>query len=212
MMKRIRSALIGFLVLGAVVYFMVPALLLPSGVWRRRVVRESPLKAPTAITSVRGDTLISANQEFRIAGVTLPSDGELSTRATDFLRVVTSQGVEVIRPVQPEGTFVLRCEPRIWHWCGNDSVKAHYEQFNLNELVVAFGYATFNPAARGLTDNEGLRLRGAEVLAKERHRGLWTQQPGATERTFRPNLGLNISDALGLETFIEFAAAEIAEH
>jgi len=210
-MNRIGRIIIAVILVGTISYFILPAFLLPSGVWRRRVVRENPLKAPTQITSVRGDTLIADRQEFRLAGVTLPTDANLAARAANFLRVVTAQGVEVLRPLQPAGTFILRCEPRIWHWCGNDSVKAHYEQFNLNELLVAFGYATVDHGATGLTETEHHRLEAAEALAKQRHRGMWSERPGSTERSFRPELGLNISDALHLQTMIEFTAEEISE-
>ena len=210
-MKHVRRFVTALVIVGVIFYFVVPAMLLPKGVWRRRVVRDHPLKAPTAITAVRGDTLVSAHQEFRLAGVTLPADPGLSARASDFLRVSTAQGVEIVRPMQPEGRFILRCEPRIWHWCGNDAVEAHYEQFNLNELLIAFGYATYDSSFIGLTDDERLRLKGAEAIARQRHRGMWSRTPGASDRSFRPDLGLNISDAFDLRTMIEFTALELAE-
>lgn len=209
-MKQVRRVLIAAILVGGGVYFVLPAIL-PNGVWRRRVVRENPLKNPIRITSIRGDTLLSDRQEFRLAGVMLPTETIFAARATDFLNLATAQGVEVIRRVQPEGTFILRCEPRIWHWCGNDPVKEHYEQFNLNELLVAFGYAIVDPAANDLSENERNRLKAAEVLAKEQHRGMWVERPGTNERSFRPEFGLNISDASNLRNTIDYKAEEIAE-
>lgn len=209
-MKRIGRVLIVTIIVSLIGYLVLLTLGTGPG-WFRRVVRDHPLKAPTAITSVRGDTLISAGQEFRLAGVTLPTDSKFASGAVDLLRVGSAQGVEVIRLVQPGGKFLLRCEPRIWHWCGNDSVEAHYEQFNLNELLVAFGYATVDETASGLTDHERLRLQAAQTIAKDRHRGMWTERPNSRERSFRSKLGLNISDAHGLQAAIEYVAEEMAE-
>lgn len=103
-MKHMRRVLIAVILFGVISYFIL-SFLFPIGVWRRRVLRENPLKVPTQITAIRGDTLISNGQEFRLAGVALPTDGSLSAEAADFLRVVTAQGVEVIRPIQPNGTL-----------------------------------------------------------------------------------------------------------
>jgi endonuclease YncB( thermonuclease family) len=210
-MKRIVKVSIVTVFVSLIGYFFLLVFLPPSGVWFRKVVRDHPLKTPTAITSVRGDTLISARQEFRLAGVTLPADPKFASGAADFLRVASAQGVEVIRLVQPSGRFLLRCEPRVWHWCGNDPVKDHYEQFNLSELLVAFGYATVDDTATGLTDHERLRLQAAQKLAKERPRGMWTERPNSRDRSFRPELGLNISDAHGLQAAIDYVAGEMAE-
>lgn len=180
-MKQARRVLIAALLTVVGVALILSALLFTNGAWKRRVVRENPLKNPIRITSIQGSTLLSESQELRLAGVTLPTEALFAERARNFLKVVTAQGVEVVRSVQPDGTFVLRCEPRIWHWCGNDPVEAHYAQFNLNELLVAFGYAAVEPAANGLSENERHRLKVAETLAKEDHRGMWAEQPGTNE-------------------------------
>jgi hypothetical protein len=201
-MKRFWLRLSGFLALGILVYFLLPS---PLPFWPRRIVRNDPLKAPITITAIRGVTLVSASGEFTLAGVTIPNDSIISVRAADFLRCVTQQGVEVIRTVQPAGSVLLRCEPRIWHWCGNDSVAAHYQQFNLSELLLAFGYAVFDDeAAVGLTESERLRLRTAEYVAQQGNNGMWSPTFGVPDHSFRPELGLNISKTIGLPLMLEF--------
>jgi hypothetical protein len=201
-MKRFWLRLCKFLVLGILVYFLLPS---PLPFWHRRIVRDDPLKAPITVTAIRGATLISTSGEFTLAGVTIPNDSVISARATDFLRCVTHQGVAIIRTVQPAGSVLLRCEPRIWHWCGNDSVAAHYQQFNLNELLLAFGYATFdNDAAVGLTESERLRLRTADYVAQQGNYGIWSPTFGVPDHSFRPEFGLNISNTISLPLMLEF--------
>jgi hypothetical protein len=103
------------------------------------------------------------------------------------------------RPITRSGTAravtitIIDATPRVWHWCGNDPVKAHYQQANLNELVILFGYATFNPDASGLTEVERRRFEAAEVLARELNRGMWTSEPRYKDRSFDTGGGLNIS-------------------
>ena len=177
--------------------------------WHRRVVRDNPLKTPVTITTVRGGTLVSEQQEFSLAGVKISADSIVSARADEFLRVVTAQGIEFVRAVEASKTFILCCEPRIWHWCGNDPIRAHYEQFNLNELLLAFGYATFDSEAIGLTDDERLRLMAAETVAKEGRSELWSSTSEAKDNRFRVGLGLNISDAISLKDGIELSLREL---
>lgn len=208
-MKRIRLLLVAIVLVGLIGYFVLPAFLFPSGTWYRRVVRKNPLKDPVAINAVRSGTLVSGQQEFSLAGVRIPTDGTVSSRADEFLRVVTAQGIEVVRVLEPSNTFILRCEPRIWHWCGNDPIKAYYEQFNLNELLLAFGYATFDSEAIGLTDKERLRLMAAENVGKERTSGVWNSASAAKDRRFRAGSGLSISEAMGLKESIELSFREL---
>ncbi len=209
-MKHLRRLLASVVLVGVFVYFVVPAMFLPSGVWRRREVRGNPLQSPIEVISIRGTTVVTANQEFQLAGVIFPTDPVESVRSHHLLRVATKQGIEVVRQVEKSGAFILRCEPRILHWCGNDPVRAHYEQLNLNELLIAFGYATFDRAATGLTNGEVLRLRSAELIAKNNKRGVWTDAPITNERSFSPELGLNISYALRLLGEIDFTAREVS--
>jgi hypothetical protein len=190
------------LMIAAVVYFAVPAFLLPSGVWRRRVLREEPLKAPIGIRVVEGDTLVLLTGRYRLAGVTLPTDPAMANRAVDLLRVCTAQGVEVIRRVGPDNTFILRSEPRIWHGCGRDPVQAHYQRVNLNELLLLFGYATFDPNATGLTERQRQRFGAAEAFARALSRGMWTREPRYADRSFDDS-GLSISAANILRLSLE---------
>jgi hypothetical protein len=140
--------------------------------------------------------------------VKLPAEPTFSARTPDFLRVAGAQGIEVVRQVEPDGSFIVRCEPRIWHWCGNDPVKAHFEQFVLNELVIAFGYATYDETSGGLTDHERLRLQIAENIARERQYGLWERRPYSADHSFEPALGLKISKTHGLALMIQVEAGE----
>lgn len=159
----------------------------PSGLFRK-TLRETPLAAPIAIHRIEGDCLITASGSFTLAGVTLPTDPAHLARTQAFLQIATAQGIEVIRQVSPTAS-ILRCEPRINHWCGNDPVAAHFEQHNLNELILAMGYATFNANDEVLTDSERERLSAAGFVAKKKKWGLWANDPSEdTQLSFENGL------------------------
>ncbi|MES2738267.1 MAG: hypothetical protein V4672_18240 [Verrucomicrobiota bacterium] len=167
-----RQRLIGLMVKGllALLAFLAVGygLLLvnsPSGVLFRKTLRETPLVAPITVQRIEGNHLITASGSFTLAGVTLPTDPSHRARTQAFLQIATAQGVEVIRQVTPTSS-ILHCEPRINHWCGNDPVAAHFEQHNLNELILAMGYATHNPKDDSLTGLEHRRLAAACTIAQ----------------------------------------------
>jgi hypothetical protein len=129
--------------------------------------RKNPLTAPITINRIEGTQIHTSQGSFKLAGVKFPTDSVSLEKANQFLKIATAQGIEVIRQVNNE-TAILRCEPRIYHWCGNDPVSAHYEQHNLNELLIALGYATFDTEADGLTEKEKQRFNAATQVAAGR--------------------------------------------
>jgi len=163
LMAKGLTALLLFLVVG---YGLLIAMS-PSGVLIRQTIREKPLAAPIAVHRIEGNRLITTSGSWKLAGVTLPTDPARLAMAHAFLEIASAQGIEVIRQVSPTSS-ILRCEPRINHWCGNDPVAAHFEQHNLNELILAMGYATYNPNDEGLTDLENRRLATAYAIAQKR--------------------------------------------
>lgn len=168
----------------------------------RSTERLTPLNAPMPILDVQGEMLITDQGTYQLAGVEIPTDSESRALATAFLRMATAQGVEIIRSLTPT-IKILRCEPRIYHWCGVDPVEAHFEQFNLNELIVALGYASVTrEPPDGLTETEWRRLQGAAKLAHRRKSFDETLQhpPRVTDA------GINVSDASGLEVGIQLAS------
>ncbi|MDB6137886.1 MAG: hypothetical protein JWO94_958 [Verrucomicrobiaceae bacterium] len=134
----------------------------PSGVWFRREVREHPLAHPLPVTAVDGLTLTAGGHAFIIGGLVPLSDPEERATLTAFIRMATTQGIEMDGDAALPNGVSVRCEPRIWHGCGNDPVAAHYEQCSLNELLVAFGLVGLSPQVRLLETPVALRLRAAE--------------------------------------------------
>lgn len=133
--------------------------------------RKNPLTAPITINHIEGTQIHTPQGSFKLAGVKFPSDSTGLKTANQFLKIATAQGIEVIRQVNNE-TAILRCEPRIYHWCGNDPVSAHYEQHNLNELLIILGYAAFDTEADGLTEQEKQRFTAATQVAAD-----WSDRP-----------------------------------
>lgn len=200
------KGLIALLVFLAVGYGLL-LVIYPSGVLFRKTLRETPLAAPIAVHRIEGDRLITTSGSFTLAGVTLPTDPAHLARTHTFLQIATAQGIEVIRQVSPTAS-ILRCEPRINHWCGNDPVAAHFEQHNLNELILAMGYATFNANDAVLTDSERARLSAAGFVAKKKKWGLWANDPSEDTQLSFEN-GLDQTHPMQIE--VELLTAIVAE-
>ena len=180
-------------------YLVLPKFLFPSGVWQRSEDRQNPLQHPIQVVKVGLDEIeLSNGLRCKFTGVIFPRDSMLIEKALEFLQVITLQGVEIIRRVNDSDKYILRCEPRIWHWCGNDPVSAHFEQYNLNELVIMSGYAQIDSSAQGLTDEEINRLRKCESFAKDNKWGIWKESKSGHDFGFNIKWGLNISDAIRL--------------
>ena len=167
----------------------------PSGVWVRREFREDPLKNPLRVTAIDGFRLTANGTVFTIGGVVPCYDREAKAVLPIFLRAATAQGIEIDGDVELPNGVAVRCEPRFWHGCGNDPVTAHFEQHNLNELLIAFGLAKLSPAVRELDTPMALRLRAAERYAARINR---------SERLRRlcSETGLNMSDFILIRSVI----------
>ncbi|MEN3943300.1 hypothetical protein WJU23_18515 [Prosthecobacter sp. SYSU 5D2] len=197
-LRLVSKGLIALLIFGVLLYgFLIE--MSPSGVLIRKVVRENPLTAPDPVFDITRDEILTAKGSFRLAGICIPKNTSDLAAALTFLRLCTAQGIEVIRQVNPSSQM-LRCEPRILHWCGNDPVEAHYEQHNLNELIVAMGYASFEDSS-GLTDVERARLKAASLIAQQGKKGIWSDEPLDKERRLS-KFGIRIDDVLTLQTHI----------
>ncbi|MCW0217948.1 MAG: hypothetical protein OJI67_06470, partial [Prosthecobacter sp.] len=141
-------------------------------IWPRRIVRETRLLTPFPVKDIHGNRLITGSDSFKLAGVILPTNAHDLDSAETFIRLATAQGVEVIRQVSPS-SCMIRCEPRILHSHSDYRVEAHFEQHNLNELILALGYASFDPDEKGLTDLERHRLAAAHTAAQMQQWGIW---------------------------------------
>ncbi len=178
----------------------------PSGVWIRRVVREHPLPHPIMVTDIDGLTLTAGDQRYTIAGVRAPSDTDRLARLAEFIQVATAQGIEIESATALPNGHSIRCEPRVWHWCGNDPVAAHFEQQNLNELLIALGYAEIAPEIQTLATPAALRLRAADRYAHDFSR----DSAGSGSRTSLKH-GIDISAIMTVRRAISSYAYDIAE-
>ena len=158
-------------------YYILPQFVTPSGVWTRRIVREHPLTSPIPVSAVDGTSLMTPQRKLVLAGISIPDDAISQTNADVFLKSTTTKGVEVIREVENSSKQILRCEVRLYHWCGNDSVAAHFEQHNLNEIMIGLGYAKFDHETKGLRTEEWNRFAAAEKVAKKLALGVWGDAP-----------------------------------
>lgn len=169
------------------------AFLSPSGVWIRREIRENPLNAPIKVTSIDGLRLTTPDGVFAIGGVSLPASSQQQLLLERFLRTATAQGIEIVDPGDFTDGHTLRCEPRIWHWCGCDPVEAHFEQHNLTELLVFLGFAEISDEARTSNTQAANRLRGAEFF---RMKFAAHTKP---EECFSDQHGIDITAAMNIE-------------
>jgi hypothetical protein len=178
----------------------------PSGVWIRRVVREHPLPHPIMVTAIDGLTLTAGDQRYTVAGVRAPSDTERLARLAEFIQVATAQGIEIESATALPNGHSIRCEPRVWHWCGNDPVAAHFEQQNLNELLIALGYAEIAPEIQTLATPAALRLRAADRYAHD----FSLDSAGSGSRTSLKH-GIDISAIMTVRSTISSYAYDMAE-
>lgn len=137
----------------------------PNGVWIRRELRENPLKNPLLVSHIDGLTLVADNQTYTLGGLSPPVERSQIDAITEFLFAAVAQGIEIDNSEHlPKGQYI-RCEPRIRHWCGTDPIAAHFQQMNLNEIVVALGYAQLAPEVAYSNTHTALRLRAAAYHA-----------------------------------------------
>lgn len=194
----VTQGLITLLVVGALLYGLLN-ITSPGDISSRHVERDNPLAAPVPVLGIHGGQIVTATDSFQLAGVRLPEDSTELSSALEFLRVCTAQGIEMIRQVGPSSQMI-RGEPRIYHWCGVDSVAAHYEQHNLNELIVALGYAFFEDSTE-LTEVERARLKAATRIAKRGKKGIWSDETSDENQRFSKH-GINISEVMGIDVTI----------
>lgn len=172
-----------------------------SGGWPLRwELREHPLVRPLKVTKIDGLTLWAGGQPLVVGGVSPPSNPEQAATLARFLALAAAQGVEVDERAQLPSGHALRCELRVFHWCGNDPVAAHFEQLSLNELLVAFGLVELAPEVRSFTSPAALRLRAAAQSASASRRG---EHPPTFSET-----GIGIFEAQQLKDVDLFARAE----
>jgi len=193
---RLAAGMAGLLFIAYVVLLLF---LSPSGEWQSCVVREHPLAAPIAVSAVQGKTLVTVQGEISLVGVEIPGDAESRANADSFLKAVTAKGIEVIRTIPGTNTAFVRGEVRLYHSCGNDPVAAHFEQHNLNEIMVGLGYARFDRSEKDLTEEERLRLAAAETVAKKTGSSVWGGTVPESNETlarfgFRLTSGLRLMD------------------
>jgi hypothetical protein len=203
MMRKVFEVLMVIGIIGGTCLALLK-LTSPSGVLVRRVVRDNPLANPLTVTAIDGLTLIAGGQRYLIGGVRAPAAPADLVRLSQFVQVVTAQGIEIESSTAFPNGYSIRCEPRIWHWCGNDPVAAHFEQQNLNELLVALGFAVITPDIRKLTTPQALHLRAAERYAQR-----FGPKPNSSNEVSSLNHGINISAIVNVRPFVEMAAYQI---
>ncbi|MCB1210678.1 MAG: hypothetical protein KDK97_15210 [Verrucomicrobiales bacterium] len=180
-------------------YYVLPEFVTPSGVWERRIVRDHPLTSPIPVSAVEGTTLITPVRKLVLAGVFIPDDESSRLNADVFLKATTAKGVEIIQEIENATKQILRCEVRLYHWCGNDSIDAHFEQHNLNEMMIGLGYAKFDHETKGLSADEWNRFAAAEKVAKKMALGVWGDAPAEPNETLARS-GFSVSSPiLGLD-------------
>ncbi len=127
-------------------------------------VRQQPLGNPIEVVSVEGGRLhLADGRVFRVAGI--DPRAEVDAALFDrFLRVVTTQGVEVLRDVG-DGSAVMLAEPRFHHWCGTCARRSrgHSVSCPLGALAIMTGYA-MEGSGETLTARERWQLASAEAL------------------------------------------------
>lgn len=133
--------------------------------------RETPLRDPITVTSVRDGTMTLADgRSFRPAGVRR-GDGVQVGDYDNALRVMCAQGVVVIRDLG-DGTAFLVAEPKFYNWCGTRNHLGipsarwggSYFQVPLSELLVQTAHAKPDLDQTRLTAHERWRLEGLEHL------------------------------------------------
>ena len=162
---------------------------------RPELLRKDPLISPVQVESLssRGIQLADGH-EWRLAGITLTEDEELLEAARKFAAVLTAQGVEPARRAFPDDALLVRCEPRIRFSCGTcRPAKNYFRGLSLNELLVAAGFARYDPDAPGLTEKERERLLACEAYAKEWDYGI----------RYHQEAGLRIEDVGRLHRLLE---------
>lgn len=211
-MKAFGNFVVKFVAAAAILValcYLLNATALPPGVWYRKVVRNNPLKSPVAVQSIDGATLVTAQGRYALAGVSLPTDARMRSRALEFLQTAAAQGIEITRSDPATRRSLVRCEPRIHHWCGNDAVAAHYQQFNLNELIIATGFAHFDAGDEWISAEERLRLAGAQAAAEQMENGIWSRNQRNDGPDFSRKHGISISDTSLLSMMIDHCADEL---
>lgn len=133
--------------------------------------RETPLRAPVAVTDVRDGVMTLADgRTFRPAGIQR-RESVSQDAYDDTLRVIAAQGVIVTRDIG-DGSALLLAEPRFYNWCGTRGYQGNprarlagfYVQCPLSEAMIHWGYAVPDLDQEGLTPHERWRLEGAEHI------------------------------------------------
>ena len=168
--------------------------------WRPRIVRKDPLPSPIRVVDVdRTGLLLEDGRRVTLAGISVVDDPRGEQAALELMRVACEQGINIVHTVEGEACIV-RCEPRIYHWCGNDPVAAHFEQMNLNDMLLARGLAVLDPrTAESLPPDEVQRLQESETCARSSRLGKWSGDGAYWNCGAEPGSGISISCAYGVK-------------
>jgi hypothetical protein len=137
--------------------------------------RDAPLLNPIAVTGVHNGTLMLADgRTLRPAGVRR-IDGVSIEDYDRALRVMTAQGVVVLRDLGDGSAFLLS-EPRFYNWSGTRNYKGNawarwggsYLQCPLSELLIQSAYAESDLDQSGLTARERWRLEGVRQIGVDK--------------------------------------------
>ena len=163
--------------------------------YRPRLIRKDPLISPVQFESLSSRGIqLADGQEWKLAGISLTEDEELLEAARRFAAVLAAQGVEPARRAFPDDALLVRCEPRIRFSCGTcRPAKNYFRGLSLNELLVAAGFARYDPDAPGLTQKERDRLQTCETFAKEWDSGI----------RYHEEAGLSVTDVGRLHRLLE---------
>lgn len=137
--------------------------------------RDAPLLNPIAVTRVHNGTLMLADgRTLRPAGVRR-IDGVSIEDYDRALRVMTAQGVVVLRDLGDGSAFLLS-EPKFYNWSGTRGYKGNawarwggsYLRCPLSELLIQSAYAESDLDQAGLTARERWRLEGVRQIGVDK--------------------------------------------
>ena len=104
----------------------------------RREIHSEPLIRPITVSDVDAQGVHTADGRIlRIAGIAWPPPPEQHS-AREAANTFCKPGVELTQ-VFADGSAAFTIEARVCHTCGNDPIAAHYDRWDLAELLVGSG-------------------------------------------------------------------------
>jgi hypothetical protein len=137
-------------------WLMIPLCLCAASCESKIATPDQPRQLSIRVADVRGTLLILEDgRELQLAGVREAEDEIKAVKLGLFIRMLTLNGVDIIRQVGQDSYFV-KCLVRGRARCGAKDIP--YREVVVNEMVVLSGCARLADDQSGLTDRERRRL------------------------------------------------------